>query len=690
MKHYIKTPWRAFTAALTATVAVAANSGPVFSQSATELPAVTVIGAPLNESLTVFTTEQAREEIQRTPGAVEVISDEDFKKGPAATLKDVLDYVPGVFVQPKWGADARLSIRGSSLSRNFHLRSIQLYMDGIPINTADGYGDFQEIDPSAYRHVDVYKGGNALRFGGNSLGGAINFVTPSGRDASIAAGSADVGGYGFNRQQASSGAAFGPVDYFITAARQQQDGFRDHTGGDSYRGSVNLGYQLTPDIETRFYINANNVHQRIPGEVKKSSALSSPEGGVNNNIKNDYQRNIDTVRVANKTTLRFESTTVDLGVFGVNRRLVHPIFQLIDYSYHDYGGFVRAVDERSILGRKNRAVAGFNIINGRVDNRQYTNTLGLRGAPQSSSFDSSENYIAYGEDSFSVIPDVAVVGGLQVTHAVRDRRDTFLSNGDASGRNSFTLLSPKVGLLWDVDPDWQIFTNVSRSAEAPSFSEGSGTVIPFTAIKEQTATTYEIGTRGQRPDYKWNLAAYRAKIHNELQCLQSTVSSCNVTNVHRTIHQGLEVGAGANVLHDLFSRTDRVWLNLAYTFSDFKFENDRSFNDNQLPGAPRHFLRSELLYKHPIGLSIGPNMEWVPKGYFADNANTLKTDPYVIFGIKAVQDFNENVSAYIEGRNLGDTAYIANASVINRATDNSAQFNPGDGRSAFAGIRAKW
>ena len=56
-------------------------------------------------------------------------------------------------------------------------------MDGIPINTADGYGDFQEIDPSAYRYVEVYKGANALRFGANALGGAINFVTPTGRDA---------------------------------------------------------------------------------------------------------------------------------------------------------------------------------------------------------------------------------------------------------------------------------------------------------------------------------------------------------------------------------------------------------------------------------------------------------------------------------------------------------------------------
>ncbi len=42
-------------------------------------------------------------------------------------------------------------------------------MDGIPINTADGLFDLFEIDPTAYRYVEVYKGANALRYGANSL-----------------------------------------------------------------------------------------------------------------------------------------------------------------------------------------------------------------------------------------------------------------------------------------------------------------------------------------------------------------------------------------------------------------------------------------------------------------------------------------------------------------------------------------
>ena len=218
-------------------------------------------------ALTVLTVQQALRDIQQTPGGVAIVPAEAYKNSTVAnTIKDILDYVPGVFAQPKWGDDTRLSIRGSGLSRNFHLRGVQLYMDGIPINTADGYGDFQEIDPTAYKYVAVYKGANALQFGANALGGAINFVTPTGRDPFPNGVSADLGGFGFRRLQANAGGANGPWDGFITASTQAAEGFRDHSFGQATRVSGNVGYQFSPDFETRFYLNANEVRQRIPGQ----------------------------------------------------------------------------------------------------------------------------------------------------------------------------------------------------------------------------------------------------------------------------------------------------------------------------------------------------------------------------------------------------------------------------------------
>ena len=649
-------------------------------------------------ALTVLTVQQALREIQQTPGGVAIVPAEAYRNSTVAnTIKDVLDYVPGVFAQPKWGDDTRLSIRGSGLSRNFHLRGVQLYMDGIPINTADGYGDFQEIDPTAYKYVEVFKGGNALRFGANSLGGAINFVTPSGRDPFINGVSVDAGAFGFRRLQANAGGANGPWDGFVTASTQAAEGFRDHSNGQATRVSGNVGYQFSPDFETRFYVNANEVRQRIPGTVTKLSALTSPETAAPNNILMDQQRNLDTVRLANKTTIRFEDTVVDFGVFGVDRHLMHPIFQWLDYRYRDYGGFARVTDDRNIGGFRNVLVAGVNVINGSIDNQQFANIAGQKGALLSSSLDKSQNTSLYVQDSFYFLPTVAAIGGTQFLYATRDRRDRFLSDGNQSGRTEFNLWSPKAGLLWDIDPTWQAYANVSRSAEVPSFGESASgpgiPFIPFTSIRPQRATTYEVGTRGRRPDLTWELTGYRADITDELLCLYSAFGNCNVTNANRTIHQGIEAGLGAAVFKGLFvqgNAPDKVWFNLAYTFNDFRFNNDPVFGNNILPGAPAHYVRAEVLYKHPNGFYIGPNLEWVPQSYYVDSANTLKTEPYALLGLKAGVDNGGTYSMYVEARNITNKAYIASASIINQATPTSALFEPGTGRAVYAGVKARW
>ena len=653
-------------------------------------------GGDPRASLTVPTTAQIQADLARVPGSVVVVPDTAYKSStPAVTIKDVLDYVPGVFVQPKWGEDARLSIRGSSLSRNFHLRSIQLYQNGIPLNTADGYGDFQEIDPSAYRHVEVYKGGNALQFGANSLGGAVNFVVPTGRDASGVSASADIGSFGFHRLQSSVGGANGAFDFFLTGSWQEQDGFRDHSWGESTRASGNVGIRLSPDVETRFFFGVSDIMQRIPGSVTRAQALADPTVAAAGNVTNDWQRNIDAWRVANKTTIRIApGTSVEFGAFYADRHLMHPIFQWLDYNYEDYGGFARLTDERVIGGYRNRFLAGVQLHNGTVDNKQFANgPNAVKGGLISSSLDKSENLAVYFENSFYFMPQVALVTGTQFLHATRDRTARF---GSTSGSTEFDLWSPKVGVLWDIAPKWQGFFNISRSAEVPSFGESTSfpnPSIPFTDIKAQRATTIEIGTRGRREDFTWDLAAYRAEIDNELQCLFSAFNNCQVSNADKTIHQGLEIGFGVAVLKGIAApgpSPDRLWLNVAYTLNDFRFDNDATFGNNELPGAPRHFVRAELLYKHPSGVFFGPNVEWAPQAYFVDSANTLKTEGYGIWGLKLGFDNGGPFSAYVEARNLADTAYIASASIINVANAASPLFEPGTGRAVFAGVKYRW
>ena len=434
------------------------------------------LGPPPGGSLTVPGIDQARALIDRTPGGVALVPDTEFKNGPANTIRDVLGWVPGVITQPKSNIDNRVSIRGSGLTRNYGNRGINVYMDGIPINTSDGLFDLFEVDPAAYRYVEVYKGANALRLGANSLGGAINFVTPTGRDAPLFETRFDTGSFGYVRGQAATAGISGPADWFVSASAQREDGFRFHSSGNIERLNANVGYQFSPDAETRFFINANSWRQRLPGELTKQVALTDPRAADPEFVRQDQQRNIDSVRIGNKTTLRLGATTVDFGLFTHQRHVDHPIFRYLDYYVNDYGGFIRATDDRMIGGFRNRFIAGGNILDGTIDYQEYENIgNAIKGPLVTNALWKSQNHSVYAENNFYVLPNVALIAGGNFLHATRNQLDLFLANGDQSGRRSWDIFSPKIGALWDVDATWQVYGNISRSAEVPSFDANTFT-----------------------------------------------------------------------------------------------------------------------------------------------------------------------------------------------------------------------
>ena len=629
---------------------------------------------------------QAAAEIQRTPGAVEVVPDTQFRSTPVQTIKDILGYVPGVITQPRMGDDARVSIRGSGLGRAYGARGIAFQLDGVPMNTSDGLADFFEIDPSAYRYVEVYKGANALRYGANALGGAINLVTPTGRDAAALEARVDAGSFGYVKGQASTGGTAGALDWFVTASAQRIDGYREHSDGDALRGNLNLGYQLAPNVETRFYLYGASTNQRIPGEVSKEQALTDPRAANPVWVAQDQQRNVDSIRAISKTTVQLGETTLEFGGFYNRRHVDHPIYQYLDYTVDDYGGFVRAVDDRSLGGMRNRLILGANIHNGTTDTEQFVNVAAEKGALTVSMVDKPNNLSFYGEDSLYVRPNLALIAGGQYLHASRDRRDRFLIDGDQSGRRTYDLWSPRVGVLWDADPAWQVFANISRSAEVPSYDAN---VIANPDLEAQRATTYEIGTRGRRGSIGWDVSLYRSEIRDELQCLTTAPwALCSTVNAGRTVHQGIEAGLDADI--PLSASGDVLALTAAYTYSDFSFDDDPTYGDNELAGVPKHFLRAELLYKHRAGFYAGPNVEWAPGHYFADNANSLTVDPYALLNLKAGFDPGGHWSAYVEGRNLTNKHYISTVAVAGVADAAAELFNPGAGRAVFGGVRFQW
>ena len=103
------------------------------------------------------TEEQARDELERVPGSVDIIPQRDIEQSRAANLKDVLDFTPGVIIRPRFGAadESQLSIRGSGLRDNFHLRGVNVLLDGFIYGQADGFSDFESLELLTTKRVDI-------------------------------------------------------------------------------------------------------------------------------------------------------------------------------------------------------------------------------------------------------------------------------------------------------------------------------------------------------------------------------------------------------------------------------------------------------------------------------------------------------------------------------------------------------
>lgn len=222
-------------------------------------------------TLTAPSAEAAREELMRVPGGVNLIEGDEFLRHRASTLNDLFENTPGVFAQPRFGAqETRLSIRGSGIQRTFHLRGIRLLQDGVPINLADGSGDFQSIEPLVLQYIQVLRGANALQYGSSTLGGAVNFIMQNGQTAAPFQIRAEAGSFDFLRGQVSAGHVEGHLDYYLSLSHYSQDGFRDHASQDNQALFGNIGYRFEENAETRFYWMLSDSRSALPGSLTKA------------------------------------------------------------------------------------------------------------------------------------------------------------------------------------------------------------------------------------------------------------------------------------------------------------------------------------------------------------------------------------------------------------------------------------
>ena len=628
----------------------------------------------------------ARRRLSETPGGVSVISQEAFIDRQALALDDMLRDAPGVYAQRKWGGDVRISIRGSGIGNANHNRGLLLAQDGVPLNEADGYGDSQIADPLNTRYVEVYRGGNALRFGGALLGGAINMVTPTGKDAGFENQvRVDGGSFGLLRERVAVARQSGDWDVYAAATNQTGQGWRSQSQQNIQFGSLNVGRSFGQDREVRFIVNGSNINQEIPGALTLAQFQADPHQTAVANANGDQGRNQRGVRGSLRTTWRLNDGLVFQGaLYAVWKDLDHPIFQVIDQQSRNYGAFGRFDWDGELGGKKADAFFGAWYRTGDMDSNFYVNVRGARGAPTSRTQQNADAVDVFGEGRLFVTDRLAVVAGATWGQAGRDYT-SFAVPGVPTTFNlkadkTYDWIAPRIGLLWQDEAGDQVFANLTRSVEPPNLGSMSPTNTGFAPVEAQDAWTGEIGARGHKGPFTYDVTAYRARLKKEM--LQYTVNAsipASTFNADRTIHQGIEAALDWAV-------APRWRLRQTWTWSDFRFDGDAQYGDNRLPIVPESFYRAEVRYDDPRGWFVAPSVEWSATDQWIDYANTRRAPSYAILNLNAGWKVTSSVSLFLDARNLADKAYVSNTQAALTWTAATATLWPGDGRSVFGGV----
>ncbi|MDP9530318.1 TonB-dependent receptor family protein [Pseudomonas protegens] len=657
--------------------------------------------------------EEAEAQLAQVPGGSNLVDMRQPLQGRVASNQDVLAYQPGVYAQSAGNEGVKISIRGSGINRapGAHASGLYTMLDGLPL-TGPGGTPYELLEPLWVDHVEVLRGANGFDRGALALGGAIDYVSHTGYDAPRLQVRYATGSHGYQQRQVSSGQVLGDFDYYVSLTDASADGYQDHTRSQS-RGVIgNFGYRFNPNLETRFYLRYRETDNDLAGRVSKHSIEHDPRAANPLYVsRNDRRKQPGSTFVGNKTTYYIDDDS------SIQTGLVYHDYPMdlregpnrLKVAYSDVSGTFDYKRRDSLWGRESRSTLGLRVTKHlpndgasefvripAVNTANYAPGTRIRNF----TYQGSDTVLHLGND-LEIADDLWLTTGLAAIYTRRESAVTYPEGGGKTSLGDWDY-APRLGLRYQLTPNVQLFGNLSRSVEAPHpwsliyssnlrFPEASGVAYGAQRdpikLRNQTATTLELGGRGDSGLGQWNLAWYYAQVRHELL---SVWPDANATmpyelNASPTVHQGVE----ASLHSELWSRpgVGRLSLRQAYSFSDFHYRDDARFGDNRLPGLPMHYYQGELRYDWPLGFFAAVNTQLVSK-VAVDYANSYYADPYALFGATLGYNAPKNDwQTWIDLRNLTDKRYAATVTpgYDDKGLD-AARSTPGEGLGVYLGV----
>ena len=421
---------------------------------------------------------------------ITIITARDIEAMNAHTIADVLERVPGLFINytREFGAISLIQIQGSEQ------RHVLVLVDGVTWNyLSSGGAETNSIPVGIIERIEVIKGPASSAWG-SSLGGVVNIITKAAGDTKKPGGSLIVS-YGERNTQdyrAELSGRYGSLGYYLYAGHKESDGLRSSRGFDNddfygkfdipFSDNLKLGFSFEysePEFNLGDYPSLKLIQSGVNRTFFSTTSLAAT---INREISLDLS-----FRYFKQKSLVMSDA---LGL--IFKRIKGNLYLNEIYDEETWAGSAKLVWNRGI----HTMVSGVDVDRGELDQTIHSGRilqLFLRPPILKTSPD-RKRWAVY-------LNDTILIDRWSITPGIR------YDYNDITG--SFT--SPSLGVTYRFRKDCILRASVARGFTIPPLSWTSGGTLFLDSnpsLDPEEVWSYQAGVESSALKYLWLKATF--------------------------------------------------------------------------------------------------------------------------------------------------------------------------------------
>ena len=655
------------------------------------------------EEITVTSNSRKSEGLADINAAVSVIGEEELRAIGHTHLQETLNRLPGVSIHRNNGQESLTAIRSPVLTGAGACGSFLIAENGIPVRSSGfcNVNEMFDLHAENAASVEVVRGPGSAFWGSNAVHGLVNVVLPKAGDARQI--TFEQGPRGSQRVKAQLGQDKGDFKQLFLLNGTSEEGYRDDSGFDQQKLTYLYSYASNSGWELDGGVTHINLNQETAGFV---TGFESYKGATRTGNPNPE---------AYRDSKNTRAWTTASKTFGDWDVVITPYLRDADMTFiqHFLPGQPIEATQVSSLGLQSAAyteldngaelAVGFDAerTDGALQQTQPNPTEGSfflqNSIPQGKHYDYQVDaeqvaaFVSY-EQSFQSGWDLSL--GLRVEDTNYDYDNKMIDgrtdengvacrfgcryNRPADRSDSFTNISPKLGLSYALNDNHSLQLRTQTGFRAPQASEmyrlqGDQNIADLDSVE---LDSYEVEFKGGAQGWAYSASYYFMDKKNEIVTNSDRVN----TNNNHTQHTGLEFSLALDL-------TDSLALAAVYNLADHTYESSEisggvDILGNTVDTAPRQFGNLRLRWTPSDNLSS--EIELVNMGeYYTNPENTASYSGHNLLNLRTQYVVNDTISLYANILNLGDREYAERADWTSFTDD---RYFPGEPRRAFIGV----